>query len=165
MSFKIAWSIVISAIFIIYPRILSRLSSSTSHANELLCFLASIKGKADLAAAHMRTFSNGAVSATVVSHKTVKHSFVSFIRNRRNMVLLLGTAGSWFLLNYAYYGNTISTPLVLKSVAPGAQLIQSIALLTSILPEPAGKSLEEVSREETSTHALRPAAKLAYSRA
>jgi MFS family permease len=36
--------------------------------------------------------------------------------------LLAGTAGSWFVLDYAYYGNTLSLPVILKSVDPGADL-------------------------------------------
>ncbi|MDE2591143.1 MAG: MFS transporter [Patescibacteria group bacterium] len=90
-------------------------------------FLASVKGKYELAAKHMHKFSGGIVHATVTSHHKVTHSFKSFITKPRNLVLLLGTAGSWFLLDYAYYGNTISTPLVLKTVAPNASLIQSAA--------------------------------------
>lgn len=35
------------------------------------------------------------------------------VRSRRLLLLLLGTAGTWFLMDYAYYGNTISSPLVI----------------------------------------------------
>jgi MFS family permease len=38
------------------------------------------------------------------------------------LVLLLGTAGCWFLFDYAYYGNTLSLPAILKQVAPHATL-------------------------------------------
>jgi len=51
-----------------------------------------------------------------------------FLTNRRMLVLLLGTAGGWFLFDYAYYGNTLSLPVILKSVDPGASLIGSLAL-------------------------------------
>ena len=34
--------------------------------------------------------------------------------SRRFLLLLLGTAGTWFLLDYAYYGNTISSPVVIS---------------------------------------------------
>ena len=34
--------------------------------------------------------------------------------SRRFLLLLLGTAGTWFLLDYAYYGNTISSPIVIS---------------------------------------------------
>ena len=34
------------------------------------------------------------------------------------LYLLAGTAGCWFLLDYAYYGNTISTPQILSLISP-----------------------------------------------
>jgi PHS family inorganic phosphate transporter-like MFS transporter len=36
--------------------------------------------------------------------------------------LILGTAGAWFLFDYAYYGNTLSLPAILKEVNPTASL-------------------------------------------
>jgi len=38
------------------------------------------------------------------------------------LVLLFGTAGSWFLFDYAYYGNTLSLPAILKQVDSSASL-------------------------------------------
>ncbi len=54
-------------------------------------------------------------------------SFRQFITHPRYLVYLLGTAGTWFLFDYAYYGNSISMPLVLKAVAPHATPITSMA--------------------------------------
>ena len=45
-----------------------------------------------------------------------------FLRDRRMLMLLLGTAGTWFLFDYAYYGNTLSLPAILKEVDPTASL-------------------------------------------
>ena len=45
-----------------------------------------------------------------------------FLRSRRMLTLVLGTAGAWFLFDYAYYGNTLSLPAILKQVAPHATL-------------------------------------------
>jgi MFS family permease len=39
---------------------------------------------------------------------------------------LIGTAGCWFLLDVAYYGTTISSPLVLKSLNSHASLITNM---------------------------------------
>jgi PHS family inorganic phosphate transporter-like MFS transporter len=39
---------------------------------------------------------------------------------------LMGTAGAWFLLDIAYYGTTISSPLVLKSLDAHATLITNM---------------------------------------
>ncbi len=51
-----------------------------------------------------------------------------FLTDRRMLGLMLGTAGGWFLFDYAYYGNTLSLPVILKAVDPGASLIGSLAL-------------------------------------
>ncbi len=45
---------------------------------------------------------------------------------------LLGTMGSWFLLDWAFYGNSISWPLVMKSFLPHATFIQGLALATIV---------------------------------
>jgi len=49
-----------------------------------------------------------------------------------NNLKLLGTAGSWFLLDWAFYGNSISWPLVMKSIMPNADFIQGLALSTIV---------------------------------
>jgi PHS family inorganic phosphate transporter-like MFS transporter len=40
----------------------------------------------------------------------------TFLSNPKYLLLLLGTAGSWFVFDYAYYGNSVSAPLIIKSV-------------------------------------------------
>jgi MFS family permease len=55
-----------------------------------------------------------------------------FLTNRRYLVLLAGTAGTWFLLDYAYYGNTISTPQILGLISPHASTMTKIALQLAI---------------------------------
>ena len=42
--------------------------------------------------------------------------------------LIIGTAGAWFLFDYAYYGNTLSLPAILKDVDPSASLVGKLAL-------------------------------------
>jgi MFS transporter, PHS family, inorganic phosphate transporter len=39
---------------------------------------------------------------------------------------LIGTAGAWFLLDIAYYGTTISSPLVLKTLNPHSNLLTNM---------------------------------------
>ncbi|MCV7442216.1 MFS transporter [Mycobacterium paraense] len=41
---------------------------------------------------------------------------------------VLMTAGVWFLFDIAYYGNTISSPLLVKSVAPHASTIEAVTI-------------------------------------
>ena len=56
----------------------------------------------------------------------------AFLTDRRYLVLLAGTAGTWFLLDYAYYGNTISTPQILSLISPHASTMTKIALQLAI---------------------------------
>jgi MFS transporter, PHS family, inorganic phosphate transporter len=43
---------------------------------------------------------------------------------RRDLALrLLGASLAWFLLDFAYYGNTVSSPMVLKAITPEASLL------------------------------------------
>jgi PHS family inorganic phosphate transporter-like MFS transporter len=56
----------------------------------------------------------------------------SFLANRRWLVMLIGTAGCWFLLDYAYYGNTISTPQILTLISPTATTMTKIAMQLAI---------------------------------
>jgi MFS family permease len=55
-----------------------------------------------------------------------------FLNNRRLLVTLAGTAGCWFLLDYAYYGNTISTPRIIALISPGASETATIAIQLAI---------------------------------
>ena len=55
-----------------------------------------------------------------------------FLTTRRFLVLLSGTAGCWFLLDYAYYGNTISTPQIIKLISPTASTMTTIAIQLAI---------------------------------
>lgn len=90
-------------------------------------FLSRMRGQSRAAAEDIRRYSNGAVAAESEPEPRVRHNLRAFFSDRRNLLLVLGTAGSWFLLDYAYYGNTISTPLVLASLAPGTSLLQTTA--------------------------------------
>ncbi len=45
---------------------------------------------------------------------------------------LFGTMGSWFLVDWAFYGNSISWPLVMKSFLPHASFIQGLAMSTIV---------------------------------
>jgi PHS family inorganic phosphate transporter-like MFS transporter len=51
-----------------------------------------------------------------------------FLSDRRMLLTLLGTAGAWFVFDYAYYGNAVSAPLIVKTVlGRGATVEQSLA--------------------------------------
>ena len=56
----------------------------------------------------------------------------TFLTDRRWLIMLAGTAGTWFLLDYAYYGNTISTPQILTLISPTASTMTKIAIQLAI---------------------------------
>jgi MFS transporter, PHS family, inorganic phosphate transporter len=45
--------------------------------------------------------------------------------SRRDLRMrLIGASAAWFLMDFAYYGNTVSSPMVLHAIAPKADLLQ-----------------------------------------
>jgi len=50
------------------------------------------------------------------------------LASRTLLLTLISTAGCWFLLDYAYYGNTISTPQIIDLIAPHASQTTTIAI-------------------------------------
>jgi MFS family permease len=93
------------------------------------CFQARVQGEAARAANQLALFSQGVVKApTTASTEVVRRTGLGqFLTDRKTLILLLGTAGSWFLFDYAYYGNTLSLPVILKDVAPHATLVTKLA--------------------------------------
>ncbi|MHB1953638.1 MAG: MFS transporter [Sulfobacillus sp.] len=89
-------------------------------------YMAQVKGQAKKAARHLRAIGGLEVvniTDDIQSHGTLK----TFLTDPRYMRLLLGTAGSWFLFDYAYYGNSISLPWVLKALAPHSSTVTAMA--------------------------------------
>jgi PHS family inorganic phosphate transporter-like MFS transporter len=95
-------------------------------------YQALVRGQADLAATALAEFSQGTVLSQ--TKNALRHSMRlrSFLTNRKYLIMLLGTAGTWFIFDYAYYGNTISTPQILKLVSPHATTTGTIALELAI---------------------------------
>jgi MFS family permease len=52
--------------------------------------------------------------------------------NRRMLGWLAGTALTWFLLDFAYYGNTISSPEILRLLSPHATLLHNTLVQLAI---------------------------------
>ncbi len=46
------------------------------------------------------------------------------LKNRRLFLRLFGVSAAWFLMDFAYYGNTVSSPLVLNALTPHASLLR-----------------------------------------
>jgi MFS family permease len=90
-------------------------------------YAAQVQGRESEARAAMEKYTQGVVRAAATAGGSGHTSLRTFLTDRRSLLLILGTAGSWFLLDYVYYGNTISAPVILRGVAPGANLLQSTA--------------------------------------
>ncbi len=91
-----------------------------------------VQGKAEQAASRMSDFTGGRVSGNGSGGPRLQMGLRAFLTNRYWLIMLAGTAGTWFLLDYAYYGNTISTPQILSLISPTASTMTKIALQLAI---------------------------------
>jgi MFS transporter, PHS family, inorganic phosphate transporter len=116
-------------------------------------YQAQVRGKAEQAASLMSEFTGGQVNGTGgqvngasgqvngasgqvngdgFGRTRQQMGLRAFLTDRHWLILLAGTAGTWFLLDYAYYGNTISTPQILSLISPTASTMTKIALQLAI---------------------------------
>src|SRR5689334_2816930 len=91
-----------------------------------------VQGQAEQAASQISTFTGGQVSGNGSGAGLQQMGLRAFLTNRHWLIMLAGTAGTWFLLDYAYYGNTISTPQILGLISPHASTMTKIALQLAI---------------------------------
>ncbi|MGH9295742.1 MAG: MFS transporter, partial [Acidimicrobiales bacterium] len=94
---------------------------------------AQVRGNGSKAAADLRLVgeglsSGGGRAGAVTPPAAARQATMrQLLGNPRMLLLLLGTAGGWLLFDYAYYGNTLSLPVILKAVAPSASLDVQLA--------------------------------------
>ncbi|HVD03327.1 MAG TPA: MFS transporter [Candidatus Dormibacteraeota bacterium] len=92
-------------------------------------YMAKVQGKGAAAAAALTSYTRNQLTADESGQgRAARLSLRQFISNPRYLLLLVGTAGSWFMLDYTFYGNSISSPLILKALAPHASLMQDTGL-------------------------------------
>jgi MFS transporter, PHS family, inorganic phosphate transporter len=65
--------------------------------------------------------------------QSIAEGFLTLLRNRRMFIWLIGTAGTWMLLDFCYYGNSISQPEIIKLANPHASELQTILLQLAIV--------------------------------
>lgn len=58
-----------------------------------------------------------------LEHIKPKVRFSSLLKSAKFLRWLIGTGSAWFLLDFAFYGNAISSPVVLKMLSPHANLM------------------------------------------
>src|SRR5580692_1101954 len=73
-----------------------------------------------------------AVESKARNPQSVLGGFMILARSRRMLLWLIGTAGCWALLDFCYYGNTISTPEILKLLNPHASLLHNTLVQLAI---------------------------------
>jgi MFS transporter, PHS family, inorganic phosphate transporter len=81
-------------------------------------FVSRVKGDTLTAANQLQAYSGGRLTPP-----RTNEGLRTKARLSQYIVPLIGTAGTWFLFDYAYYGNSISAPLIIKAVAPDAPTI------------------------------------------
>jgi MFS transporter, PHS family, inorganic phosphate transporter len=91
-------------------------------------FTAQVEGHGGTAASDFAGFSGESVGSPGPRAAAGRTGLRAFLTNRRFLITLAGTAGCWFLLDYAYYGNTISTPQIISLVSPTASTMDTIAI-------------------------------------
>ncbi len=95
-------------------------------------YQAQVQGRAEQAASRLAGRTGGKLGAAVPGGQRQEMGLRAFLTHRRWLVMLAGTAGCWFLLDYAYYGNTISTPQILSLISPNASTMTKIAIQLAI---------------------------------
>ena len=86
-------------------------------------YLAQVQGEHSRAAGELQHFSEGVIAEPTRTGSVSKRMRLgTFLTDPHMLKLLLGTAGAWFLFDYAYYGNTLSLPAILKEVDATATL-------------------------------------------
>jgi MFS family permease len=95
-------------------------------------------GAAEEAEAAVAAATGGKATAAPAAESAARHpqgmltGFAVLARSRRMLLWLIGTAGCWALLDFCYYGNSISTPEILKLLNPAASLLHNTLIQLAI---------------------------------
>jgi MFS transporter, PHS family, inorganic phosphate transporter len=77
-------------------------------------------------------FEAGSAAAPPVSRAGFWKGFEVLTARRDMLVRLIGASLAWFLMDFAYYGNTVSSPLVLSAISPHASLINKTLMQLAV---------------------------------
>jgi PHS family inorganic phosphate transporter-like MFS transporter len=98
-------------------------------------FQSQVRGDVARAATDLQSFADGVVDTTATRSASTESRLMGlreFLVNPKMIALMFGTAGSWFLFDYAYYGNTLSLPSILSEVSPNATLVTKLMLTLAL---------------------------------
>jgi PHS family inorganic phosphate transporter-like MFS transporter len=94
-------------------------------------YLARVDGRKEQAVRDLATYSEGSIQVHDAGEKQARIGLIRFLTTPRYLRYLAATGGAWFVFDYAYYGNSVSAPLIYTSVlgSGGAKVLtESIAL-------------------------------------
>jgi MFS family permease len=63
---------------------------------------------------------------------TFAEGFTQLIARRNLLIRLIGASAAWFLMDFAYYGNTVSSPKVLAAISPNDAMISHVLMQLAI---------------------------------
>lgn len=95
-------------------------------------YLVNVRGDAVAAAKVVTDVTGVAVTASPESIKASAAVREGGRWDRSNLLRLFATAGSWFLIDVAFYGNGVSSQLILKALLPGAALVTTTLVAAAI---------------------------------
>ncbi|WAJ45426.1 MFS transporter [Mycobacterium sp. Aquia_216] len=90
-------------------------------------------GDAEQAARDLSVFSGRVVEAADTDRAPESVTLWKALRSRSFQLTLLGTAGSWLFFNVAVYGNSVSQPLLINSIAPHTSIVMNIAINAALV--------------------------------
>ncbi|MBV9719374.1 MAG: MFS transporter [Candidatus Eremiobacteraeota bacterium] len=130
---EIAWRVMlgvgaIPALSVYYMR-------RRMHETPRFAALAGAMNEANTATAHALGTKQGLSSGEGPRRDHKKHlwqELALYAQDRTLLRWLIGASLAWFLLDIAYYGNTLSSPLVVKAINPHASLIENTLITLAI---------------------------------
>jgi PHS family inorganic phosphate transporter-like MFS transporter len=72
------------------------------------------------------------VGGTVSRLRVAASGHGATLTSKPFLLRLVGTAGSWFLMDIAFYGNSVSSPLILKALQPHGSLLSHTLISLTI---------------------------------
>ncbi len=133
MSHDLAWRLMLAfgaipALSVYYMRRhiqeTPRFAALTGDHDEIAAATASLSGK------------GGTATKSTAKAEAEKRKFFAemavFGRDKRLRRWLIGASLAWFLLDIAYYGNTLSSPLVIKAINAHASLVENTEITLAI---------------------------------
>jgi PHS family inorganic phosphate transporter-like MFS transporter len=79
-------------------------------------YTADVRGDYSQAAKNLKDFTG--INASGGKGKTIKAPWYVLFKDRKFLLTMIGTAGAWFLMDWAFYGNSIMSSSILSFLVP-----------------------------------------------